>query len=212
MYQCKNHIKLVNMELVKENPKVEALIQAMNSQKEKKEKSKKTILIKETYDDYLNYVGKINPKNYRWVYDILEGKTEQGDILYQDKKILLIPSDIWLNKNDMTKFHYLVFSKDQCIKTLRTLNGSHIQLLEYMMNKSLEILENKYHMYKNDLLIYIHYPPSTYYFHIHFSVPSAGNTSFEYSHDLHQVIYNLKMKPNYYQEIELYRPKSIYRN
>jgi m7GpppX diphosphatase len=163
------------------------------------------IVYTESYGDYLNYIKNINPDNYKWVYNILEGKAEQEDILYQDEQILIIPSDTWVNKNDMTQFHYLVFPKDNNLKTIRSLNGTHILLLEHILDKSFKLFNDKYKISHNNLLVYVHYPPSTYYLHIHFSSPLVKKTSFQYSHGLHQIIYNLKINPNYYKEIDLYR-------
>jgi m7GpppX diphosphatase len=54
---------------------------------------------------------------------------------------------------------------------------------------------------QGDIKMYFHYEPSTYHLHIHFVNASSCHlhSSVEYSHELNNVIFNLKMIPDYYK-------------
>ena len=49
--------------------------------------------------------------------------------------------------------------------------------------------------------MFLHYAPSTYHLHIHFTLISNIEvcSSIEYSHELNNLIEILKIKPNFYQ-------------
>jgi m7GpppX diphosphatase len=168
-------------------------------------------LVEETYEDYLEILKTIPLKNYQWVYNIIDGLTEQEDIVYSDDKFILIPTYTWNYKNkdkkNMDKIHILAIFKDKNLKTLRSLTGENADLLEYVMNKSLDEIERIYNIPKNRFRAYFHYHPSAWQLHIHFNLIDnrKANCVCEHSHDVNQVIFNLRLCSDYYQKIKLKR-------
>jgi m7GpppX diphosphatase len=76
-----------------------------------------------------------------------------------------------------------------------------------MRNKSLEIIETKYGIKKNKIRAYLHYQPSFYHLHVHFThikfqIPGIP----ERNHNLSQVIENLKIDREYYRKTSLTYP------
>lgn len=158
-------------------------------------------IIKESYNDYLERASKRNPHKDQWIKDIVNGKTKTEGILYQDTEFIMFPPAKW-DMKDMKTFHMLAFVKDFSIRSMRDLNGSHISLLENILNIGGEQIEQKYNVQKDKLKIYVHYPPTSWILHVHFNVidDNTSSSSVEYSNSLYNIIINLKMNPDYYQQ------------
>lgn len=163
---------------------------------------------KETYQEYLNKIATRDPAKDQWVYNILDGVSEQSDIIYQDDLCICIPSYTWSGKSDatdLTKLHILCIPRDKSLRCIRSLDSTHISLLTHMKAKSVEIIKEKYGLEMPDLKMFFHYDPSTYHLHIHFVnvEHTETNSSVEYSHDLDLVIFNLGLESDYYKKINL---------
>jgi m7GpppX diphosphatase len=159
---------------------------------------------RETYEEYLLFLSKYDSTRDNWIYNILDGKSEQDKILYKDASFIVIPTYLW--NNDIEKLHILAMPFDKNIRTIRDLTNKHITLLEHMKEQSLYIINKLYDLQECDLKILIHYEPSTYHFHIHImNLSWSGATSVEYSHDLNSVIFNLNLDGDYYKKILLNR-------
>lgn len=158
-------------------------------------------LISETYQEYLKKISDINPSNCKWIYNIIDGLSEQDSIFYSDDKFILIPNFSW-NCRNIKYFHVLGIAKAKHLHTLRSLTNCDIDLLKHIREKSVEAIFKKYGITFDKLRIYIHYPPSTWHLHIHFASLENPNlsSSVEYSHEISQVIYNLELSSTYYQD------------
>lgn len=161
-------------------------------------------LVLESYQDYLEFISKRDFKKEQWIYNIIDGLSEQDKVLYRDEQIIIIPNYTWLS-DDLLKLHLLTIPNDKTLHSLRDLNENHIELLEHIKIKSFEIIKNIYGFDSNIIKCFIHYAPSTYHLHIHFCLVSNTdtNSSSEYSHSLNNIITNIKIKNNYYQSVIL---------
>jgi len=177
-----------------------------------------TKIVQETYQEYLEIIKNRDLKKEQWVYNILDGKSENDKILYRDDKIVIIPNYTWNSPRfsniyekkiimedniDLSKMHILTFPLDKSLHTIRSLNNSHVSLLKHIKNKTLEIIKEIYNFDKDQIKIYFHYAPSTYHLHVHFTLITYTeiNSSVEYSHELSNVIFNLENISDYYQKI-----------
>lgn len=169
---------------------------------------KKTIF--ETYSEYLGIISKRDWSKEQWVYNILDGVAEQDKIIYRDEQIIIAPNYTW-DGEEMLKLYLLVFPTDRTLHTLRDLNSSHLELLENIKTKTLEVIKSTYGFNSDIVKSFIHYSPSTYHLHIHFVLVSNTdvNSSTEYSHDLDTVINILKIKSDYYQSDNIKIKKRI---
>jgi m7GpppX diphosphatase len=165
----------------------------------KMRKSEKKI-IRESYDDYLKYISKRDIEKDRWIYNIIDGISEQNSILYKDDKCIVIPTYMWDGVN-VDKLHILCMPLNTSLRSIRSLHKSHIPLLEHMKNVTLNIIKNTYGIDEHYIKMFFHYEPSTYHLHIHFvNVANyESHSSVEYSHELNNVIFNLTICPDYYQ-------------
>jgi len=167
----------------------------------------------ESYESYLqNVLPYIKNNDNKWMYNILDGTSENDRIIYQDNDFILLPDYKWdaINVNEL---YYLAIVKDKSIKSIRDLNDSHIKLLENIYKNGLQTITKKYKFIKSEINVYIHYHPSYWHFHVHFSLVKNNHiTIMNHSHSLIEVINNIKVMGNYYQivSIEVLRNKKIF--
>jgi m7GpppX diphosphatase len=208
-----NKIKKLNTTIqndLYEKHQVEVLVQGemlvCNDITKLKVYSKKTK--KETYQEYLDKIAARDPIKDQWVYNILDGISEQEDIIYRDTQCIIIPSYTWATNTesvDINKLHILCFPLDKSIRCIRSLDATHIPLLTDMKARTLKIIKHKYDLDEEHLKMFFHYDPSTYHLHIHYInlLNTESNSSVEYSHDLDSVIFNLQLDSDYYKKISL---------
>lgn len=161
-------------------------------------------LVQEDYETYLQTLDKRDDKKDIWIYNIIDGISEQESILYRDDKCIVFINYFWDGK-DIDKLQLLCMPIDRNLRSIRSLDASHISLLEHMKSVTLQVIREKYGLEEEYIRMYFHYEPSTYHLHIHF-VNTASNqlhSSVEYSHELNSVIFNLKIMSEYYKIIKL---------
>jgi len=157
-------------------------------------------IVRESFDEYLKVILKRDTKKDQWIYNIINGISEQESILYRDEHCIIIPTYTWDNKN-IDKLHLLCLPVDKTLRTIRSLNASHISLLEHMKYVTLDVIKTKYEISESYIKMFFHYEPSTYHLHIHFVHINNQEcrSSVEYSHELNNVIFNLSICSDYYQ-------------
>ena len=159
-------------------------------------------VVSESYEDYEKNISAYDINKDKWIYNILDGIEEQEQILYQDDKIIIIPDYKWNNK-ELHKLHILTLPKDKALRSIRSLDQSHIDLLNHCKDKTCEIIKQLYNINPDTLKMYFHYAPATWHLHIHFVHLQnlEANSSVEYCHDLDSVMYNLSIKDDYYKNV-----------
>ncbi len=161
-------------------------------------------IIRETYQDYLKYIKYRDLKKDQWIYNIINGISEQELILYRDELCIVIPTYVWDGIN-MDKMHLLCLPTDITLRSIRSLTSEHIPLLEHMKFVTLYIIKQRYNIDEHYVKMFFHYEPSTYHLHIHFVniANHDARSSVEYSHELNNVIFNISICPDYYQRVIL---------
>uniref|UniRef100_A0A1B0CK30 m7GpppX diphosphatase n=1 Tax=Lutzomyia longipalpis TaxID=7200 RepID=A0A1B0CK30_LUTLO len=143
-----------------------------------------------------------------WLYNILEHKKEKERIIFEDPceetGFILLPDLKWDNKNPET-LYCLALVRKHGIKSLRDLNSNHLPLLRNILTKGVAAIEEKYAVGRSQLRIYLHYQPSFYHLHVHFTYlkHDAPGIYCEKSHLLDTVISNIELMPDYYQRATL---------
>lgn len=161
-------------------------------------------IIQETYSEYLEIKSKRDPKKDIWINNIIDGKSEQEDIFYRDEDFILIPNYTWDKKN-LDQIHVLGILTDKTINTIRDLTFTHVKSLKKIKDIGLEKIESKYFIDKSSIKMFIHYTPSAFQLHIHFTNTNNNSidSSVEYSHELSQVIFNLELISDYYKKFDM---------
>ncbi|XP_055678866.1 m7GpppX diphosphatase [Lutzomyia longipalpis] len=143
-----------------------------------------------------------------WLYNILEHKKEKERIIFEDPceetGFILLPDLKWDNKNPET-LYCLALVRKHGIKSVRDLNSNHLPLLRNILTKGVAAIEEKYAVGRSQLRIYLHYQPSFYHLHVHFTYlkHDAPGIYCEKSHLLDTVISNIELMPDYYQRATL---------
>lgn len=144
---------------------------------------------------------------FKWVDNILEHKTEVERIVFEDEcksnGFILLPDMKWDGKT-IENLYLLAIVHQKKIGSLRDLDSSHIKLLENVRDKSIAAIEEKYNVKKGKIRAYLHYYPSFYHLHIHFTHINYQVPGFpERNHLINQVVENLKMDSDYYKKVSL---------
>ena len=112
-----------------------------------------------------------------WMYNILEGRTEQEDVFFRsppsssdssaNEGFLILPDLNW-DRKTLMNLHVLALVERRDIWSLRDLTYSHIPWLKSMRASILEATHNLYPSIEPDQLkLYVHYQPTYYHFHVH---------------------------------------------
>jgi len=156
-------------------------------------------LARETYAEYMQTIEQRDPTKDAWIYNILDGIAEQDAILRRDAQCIVIPTYTWDTTN-ADELHVLCLPTDKSLRSIRSLTAEHIPLLEHMKRETTRVIRDTYHIDEHHLKMFFHYDPSTYHLHIHFvnMANSHAGSSVEYSHELHNVMFNLSICSDYY--------------
>lgn len=145
---------------------------------------------------------------FQWVYNILDHKSESERIVFEDPDpeigFVLLPDLKW-NGTTLDTLYLLAITHKRGIKSLRDLNESHLPLLLNIKEKGAKAIESKYGLPSSQLRVYLHYQPSFYHLHVHFTYlrHEAPGITTERAHLLSNVISNIELLPDYYQKITL---------
>ncbi|KAL3467417.1 HIT-like domain-containing protein [Aspergillus heterothallicus] len=147
-----------------------------------KKYSEQTVrMVTETPQIYKDYVrpymqAKREEGRLNWVFNILEGRTEQEDVILRDEgengngnedAFLMLPDLNW-DRKTMGSLHLLALVQRRDIWSLRDLKKKHVPWLKYLRRRVLEGTVKVYPDLELDQLkLYVHYQPTYYHFHIH---------------------------------------------
>ncbi|THC99527.1 hypothetical protein EYZ11_000987 [Aspergillus tanneri] len=135
-------------------------------------------MVTETPEIYREYIRpymstKREEGRLNWVFNILEGRTEQEDVILRDSGhgpedgFLMLPDLNW-DRTTMGSLHLLALVQRRDIWSLRDLKKKHIPWLRYLRQRLLEGTVKMYPALGPDQLkLYVHYQPTYYHFHIH---------------------------------------------
>jgi m7GpppX diphosphatase len=165
----------------------------------------------EVVDKYLDETLTKQKDYNQWVYNILEGKSEKDHVLFNDphpkKGFMLLPS--LKSSGDEKEIHYIALVHRRDIRSLRDLDAGHLPMLNNIIQKGHEVLNEKYNQHEGQLRSYIHYHPTFYHFHVHFEMIDANEyKSSDRDNLLTTVIDNITIASDYYQKATLVYPLS----
>ena len=161
----------------------------------------------ETYELYKKftypYILKVPEKTYQWINEYSDNRKE---CILNTEDYFLVPDVKW-NMKDMKLFYGICFSKDKSILSIRSLNKIHLPLLYKMKTEVLQYIKEKVGLKESEIIIYCHYLPSFYHFHIHFTsiyYPLLGrNNMLGKAVLLDDIIRNIEMFDDYYQKCDM---------
>ncbi|KAJ5902791.1 hypothetical protein N7495_003319 [Penicillium taxi] len=154
------------------------LIWPCSEQHIKKYSAQQVRMVTETPKIYKEHVrpymqAKREEGRLNWVFNILEGRTEQEDVILRDAGqgpedgFLMLPDLNW-DRKTLNSLHLLALVDRRDIWSLRDLQKRHVPWLNYLRQRVLEATVSMYPGLEQDQLkLYVHYQPTYYHFHIH---------------------------------------------
>ncbi|KAJ5169277.1 Scavenger mRNA decapping enzyme N-terminal [Penicillium coprophilum] len=154
------------------------LIWPCTAQHIKKYSDQQLRMVTETAEIYRTHVrpymqAKREEERLNWVFNILEGRTEQEDVIMRDEGhgpedgFLMLPDLNW-DRKSMGSLHLLALVQRRDIWSLRDLKKSFVPWLKYLRDRVLEATVSMYPGLEEDQIkLYVHYQPTYYHFHIH---------------------------------------------
>ncbi|MGH0144622.1 UNVERIFIED_CONTAM: hypothetical protein FKN15_005320 [Acipenser sinensis] len=147
----------------------------------------------------------------RWVYNILEKKAEADRIVFEDPDpqngFVLLPDFKW-DQKQLDDLYLIAICHQREIKSLRDLTREHLPLLQNIQQQGQEAIMKRYSVPFCRLRVYLHYQPSYYHLHVHFTALGyeAPGCGVERAHLLSDVIQNLQSDTQHYRTRTLTYP------
>lgn len=131
--------------------------------------------------------AKRNEGRLNWVFNILDGKTEQEDVIVRqwststvtstnsdpsigvaekDEGFLMLPDLNW-DRKTISSLHLLGLVERRDIWSVRDLKKKHVQWLKHMRHHLIVATTERFNVEEDQLKLYVHYQPTYYHFHIH---------------------------------------------
>ncbi|KAL7718913.1 Scavenger mRNA decapping enzyme [Entamoeba marina] len=155
----------------------------------------------------LPFIKSMPQSEFQWIKNIINGVSEQENVLMNEDEYISVLDMKW-DRQRMDQVYGLVLVKDSSLYSVRSLNASHIPLLEKISKQTTEIIQEKFGVCGNELITFVHYVPSFWHFHVHFcSIHSplydSQNVVIGRAIILSDVIQNLRVKSDYYEKTSL---------
>jgi hypothetical protein len=114
----------------------------------------------------------------------------------------------WRPKRAHCPFHWLALLTDTELKTVRDLRGRHVPMLRELNALCCQKIQEEMGIPPDQVMAYVHYPPSVYQLHIHFKHPVGPHVSHDTFriHSLASIINNLSIDSDYYAKSLLQLP------
>lgn len=144
----------------------------------RKYSSQQMRVVRETAEIYEKFVrpymklcreeGRLN-----WVFNILEGKSEQENVLFRSREtdpqddFLLLPDLNW-DRTTLGSLHLLALPMRRDIWSVRDLKKKDVDWLKHLRSILTKTVTELYPGVEEDMLkFYVHYQPTYYHFHVH---------------------------------------------
>ena len=119
------------------------------------------------------------------------------------------PSPVrWRTRRSPSSFHWLAVASDVSLRTLRDLRGHHVPMLRELYVQACKKIQDETGIEQNQIMVYVHYPPSVYQLHVHFKHPVGQHILHDTFriHSLTSIINNLEIDSEYYSKSLLQVP------
>ncbi|KAF2744205.1 scavenger mRNA decapping enzyme [Sporormia fimetaria CBS 119925] len=132
-------------------------------------------IVTETPSIYASYIHpfmrlKREQGRLNWVFNILEGRTEQEDVIFRhsdpETGFLLLPDLNW-DRKTLGSLHLLGLVERRDIWSVRDLKKKHVAWLKGIRERLVQETTRLYGVEEDQVKLYVHYQPTYYHFHIH---------------------------------------------
>lgn len=118
----------------------------------------------------------------------------------------LDPTRAWPEQSvALEHVNWLAIATERGLHSLRDLRGHHLPMLRRLLDSCRKCIKKETGVPEEEIMAYVHYPPSVYQLHVHFAFPYAqyNHRDVFRIHSLNTVINNLEIDPDYYAKAVL---------
>jgi m7GpppX diphosphatase len=135
----------------------------------------------------------------QWIYEILDGTREGESVILDTPSFALIPD---IDANTEHTANWLAVFKDRSLRSLRDLNGSHVQMLRTARDRCTNKIVEHTRLPREQVMCYFHYLPSVFQLHMHVCAPYGHYTTPDIFkiHPVDNVISNLLIDTDFYRK------------
>ena len=111
--------------------------------------------------------------------------------------------DAWQRQAPLV--NWLGIATDPGLRSLRDVRGRHAPMLREMLEATRARISEETGVDPDEVMAYVHYPPSVYQLHVHFAYPYAqyNHRDVYRIHSVETVLANLALDPEYYAKASL---------
>merc|ERR1712086_267968 len=105
----------------------------------------------------------------QWVVNIIEGRKEQEHVIPQLScaQVIVVKDYKWQDESNTDNLYFLALFRDLAVRSLRDLRSCHVAALRRVQSDVLPGVAAKFNVQPSQLIAYVHYHPTFWYFHIH---------------------------------------------
>lgn len=163
----------------------------------------------------------------QWIFSVIAGEQERDQVVLRTDEFVLLPDTERVNRywrasgksqpqpQNLQQYqrppfrmalNWLAIVNDTRIRTLRDLRGEHLPMLRRLLTSSVRAVEKHTGIPGAQVMAYVHYPPSVYQLHVHFSFPYGQycHRDTYRMHSIEAIINNLEIDPDYYAKATLH--------
>lgn len=163
-------------------------------------------------EPYIDRVIKSKDDPNRWVFNILEGKSEVENVIFNDPDPdsgFMLTRSIKSSGSD-DDLYMLAICHRRDIRSIRDLNDTHLVLLKNILTKGTKVIKDKFKKHKGSLRLFVHYQPTFYHFHVHIkAVDPSSYIASDRDHLLNTIISNLMLNSDYYKKATITHPLAV---
>ena len=133
----------------------------------------------------------------RWIYRVMDGTQEADQVLYSNDHYMIIPDRDALN--DSRVLNWMVIFKDQQLRSVRDLRGSHLDMLRAVKDQLGKLIDGP-------LMLYFHKPASVWQLHLHVASPCDAIRT---TNDVQKVLFLedcisfMELDPNFFHKVTM---------
>lgn len=143
-----------------------------------------------------------------WVINVVEKKKEVERMIFEDADAVdgfVMHPDLKWDAKDASALYCLAIVHRRDLRSMRELRGEHLPLLRNLRDKGCAAIEASYGVPRSKLRVFLHYVPSYYHLHVHFSHVERADFG-QYAgkaHLLDDVITSLEIASDFYERATL---------
>lgn len=163
-------------------------------------KKKEKKIHSESREEYIQKVYPyIHTYDRKWLDNIFAHKKEQDRVLLETNEYILLPDMHWKKFTQINKLHYLIFYKNEELKSIRDIQFKHMSLLYNSYLTAIQLIKMIHVLDESENLICeFHYHPSIWQLHCHIYIKTNKRYTTKYAYTINEIFNKTIQDPTYW--------------